>query len=267
MKNTMILSFALLTGFIVIPQISEAQQTNAVQQTFYGRPLRLNNLSNLESLEANDLAASQKTEVLLSWLAAERGNPSPAITGHGGGQIDTDYIQAQITKTLETQGDPLAMSWVASSSLLKDPDIRDNMQIVLGFMGDAGQVTALEHILLNNKNPYLRAMAAEDLGLLGSTSSLPVLKAVRKDNFGLTFASEQNGGKMTTFYPVRQVVEETIRILSTPSLLAQQKMRGQLFAGRLASARKYAATHMLSQSHFVRIANRSTTRVKRLPGA
>ena len=112
----------------------------------------------------------------------------------------------------------------------------------------------------------LRAVTAEDLGLLGSVSSLPALRQARKDSFSLTFAREEHGGKMATFYPVRQVVEETIRVVSTPSLLAQEKQRGQFFANRVVAAKKYAMAHKLSPSHFVRIANRSQAPGKRAPG-
>lgn len=235
------------------------------QQSLYGRPAQLRSLADLNLLESNDLSASQKTEVLVSWLAEERNNPSRTVTGHGGGAIDTDYLQAQITKALETKGDPLAISWIASSTSLKDQGLRAHMQLALGFMGDQSQVPMLEKILMHNKNPYLRAIAAEDLGLLGAVSSLPILKQTRKDSFSLTFASEQNDGKLTTFYPVRQTFEETILILSNSSLLAQQKHRGQFFASRLIVARKYALAHHLSQAQFVRIANRS--RKERRPSA
>ena len=261
MKISISVFLAALVCIALFPQSVEAQKT------LYGKPVRLNSLADLDLLDANDLAAPQKTEVLLSWLAAERANPSPTVAGLGGGPIDTDYIQAQITKALETKGDPLAVSWVANSTSLRDPAIRDSMQLVLGSMGDKSQIPAIEKILLNNKNPYLRAVAAEDLGLLGSISSLPTLRQACKDSFSLTFASEEHGGKMATFYPVRQVAEETIRVVSTPSLLAQEKKREQFFGSRLVESRKYALAHKLSPSHFVRIANRSRAPGKRAPGA
>ena len=258
------LHFLVLFAVVTAPSVLQGVQA---QQSFYGRPVRLRSLADLNLLEGNDLTTSQKTEVLLSWLAEERDNPSPTTAGHGGGPIDSDYLQAQIIKALETKGNPLAVGWVAASTFLKDQGTRDGMRLVLGFMGDKGQIPAMEKILTSSPNPYFRAMAAENLGLLGGVSSMPTLKRARKDAFSVSFASEQNEGKLTTFYPVRQVVEETINILGKPGLLAQEKQRGQFFANRVVAAKKYAMAHKLSPSHFVRIANRSRAPGKRAPGA
>ena len=256
-----------LIVLLTVVTVPSVLQSVHAQQSLYGRPARLRSLADLNLLEGNDLATSQKTEVLLSWLAEERDNPSPTTAGHGGGPIDTDYLQAQIIKALETKGDPLAVGWVSASTSVKDQSTRDGMRLVLGFMGDKGQIPAMEKILTSNTNPYFRAMAAENLGLLGAVFSIPTLKSARKDAFSVSFASEQNEGKLTTFYPVRQVVEETINILGKPGLLAQEKQRGQFFAAKVMAAKKYALAHKLSPSHFVRIANRSRAPGKRAPGA
>lgn len=247
--------FSIVTLFMVI-SLSAPQQAHA-QQTLYGLPARMRDLSDLELTDTNTLTPPQKTEVILSWLVEERNHPSPTTQGTGGSPIDSDYLQAQIVKDLEVWGDPNAVGWVLSSTSLKDEGLRDIMVLVLGSMGDRSQLPKIESIMQDNPNPYLRAIAAEDLGLLGSVSSIPVLEKAAKDPFFLTFASESHGGKVIDFYPVRQVAGETLKVLRDPDALKLKMERNQFFVQRLNNARLYAHQHNLKPERFTKIADRS----------
>lgn len=252
-------------------------QRGVAQAVFHGLPARLRDLNDLRLLKDDApqaaiealadapeapgpppkerFTAPQKTEVLLSWLRAERRDPSPTTTGGGGGPIDSGYIQAQLVKKLEVEGDPRAVEWVLSSRDLKDEGLRDAMRLVLGFKGDRSQVHDLERILLKNPNPDFRSIAAEDLGLLGSASSLPALERALGDEYPLTFASHSHGGEVVTLHPVRQVVAETIRILSDSTVREAQMERGRFFARTAAAMRRDTLPGNMTPRHFVDIAN------------
>ena len=247
--------FSIVVLFMVV-SLYAPQQAHA-QQTLYGLPTRIRDLGELELTTTSDLTLPQKTEIILSWLAEERNHPSPTTRGTGGSPINSNYIQAQIVKNLEVWGDPNAVGWVLASTSLKDEVLRDAMVLVLGSMGDQSQIAKIESIMLSNPNPYLRAIAGENLGLLGSVSSIPVLEKAAKDPFFQTFASESHGGKVIDFYPVRQVAGETLKVLRDPVSIKLKLERNQFFVQRLSNARIYARQHNLKPDRFIKIARRS----------
>lgn len=224
-------------------------------QGFYGKPARLRNLSDLRLIEGTDLTHVQKMEVLLSWLVSERNNPSAPSIGLGGGVIDSNYTQAQIVKALAAWGDPTEIGWVTSSTSLNEESLRDCMILAIGGKGDKAQIKALERILLDNPNPYLRAIAADDLGSLVSVSSASVLEIASKDAYSQTFASEANAGKVTTYYPVRQAAGQALKIFNNADLLAKKRKFAEADANRLTEAKKHPPIAPFTAEHFVAIAN------------
>lgn len=260
----------------------QAQQKPSVRESsvgtgLYGLPTHLRDLTDLSLLEDDvpQAAAStpigsqeapslpqkslytapQKSEVYLSWLAAERKTPSSVTTGLGGGPIGTNYIQAQIVKGLSADGDRLALEWVLSSKELKDEGLRDAVRLALGGMGDQSQVQDLERILLKNPNPYFRAIAVDDLGLLDSAASLPVLERALEDSYSETFASHSHGGKVVTLYPVREAAAQTVKVLGDPVMREAKRKWSQPLRDRKVDNSLYMLAHGMSAQHFVDIAN------------
>ncbi len=282
MKPLLLAASIAALGMALLLPCAQAQQQAlapqvAAQTGFYGLPAHLRDLTDLLLLEDDPpqaagatqadgsevpslppmkrFTAPQKTEVLLSWLAAERKNPSPTTTGLGGGPIGTDYIQAQLVKGLAADGDRLALEWVLSSKSLKDEGLRDAVRLALGGMGDQGQIPALERILLKNPNPYFRAIAVDDLSLLDSAASLPVLERALEDDYSETFASHTHGGKVVTLYPVREAAAQTIKVLENPVMREVKRKWSQPLLNSKTDNSQYMSAHRMSPQHFVDIAN------------
>ncbi|UCH35270.1 MAG: HEAT repeat domain-containing protein, partial [Armatimonadota bacterium] len=190
--------------------------------------------------------ATDRADILISWLIEERMEPSGTTLGLGGGDINSGYIMSQIIMSLVELGDPLLVLEVATSSHLAsvDDNVRDAMRITLGLMGDGDQARELMRILDTHAEPYFRALAAKALGRVGAAEARPRLKRALEDPFTVRAGNSVRG--LYTAYPVREGAETALRMLDDPARFTHAKQRAEMFAQRLDNARKQAIARGMS---------------------
>ena len=205
----------------------------------YQRPARLENLTYLSpGLYNIGLTRPQWTEVLLTWLAEERNNPTPTATGLGGGPIDSSYIQVQIIKGLGDQGSPLVLGTLVASPDLNDEGIRDALHLALARMGAKGQGPAVRR-LLAHPDPQFRALAVECCYDIGLKEALPDLQTALQDPYSESFVSIHEG--LVKFYPVRRLAKETIRNLNNPTIMEDVRERNNRYNAKVENERQAIA--------------------------
>lgn len=184
--------------------------------TVHGLPTKIKGLSDLYLLDqAKDLKAVQKTEVLLTWFVEERRRPTPTSTGLGGGPVDSNYIQTQISQMLAGDGDLRAMKWLATSPKLRSSAVRHALFISLNDVQDDRGRIALLDTLMNDPNPYMRERAAVGLGYWKHDDVIFALRNALSDPYFVTYEPTHIGlGQqpgLQTFRPVRRAAAEALR--------------------------------------------------------
>ena len=222
----------------------------------HGLPGRLRTLTDLELVPKAPLSDFQKTEVLFTWLVEERREPSPATTGLGGYPIDSDWIQRNIVMVLAGVADPLVMRRLAASKQVRDPGLREGVDLALAVMGDKSRTPALIRILKTSRQPSFRAKAAAMLGSLGVHKAVPALKQALKDPHVVVSAGGLHSAKGDLHYPVRKTAAIALRVLKAlrnqpePDLGEYDRNRSARFERRLAEAQRNEAA---SDPHYLRL--------------
>jgi hypothetical protein len=211
------------------------------ERLIHGLPARMRSLTDLTPIgDVNTtLTAFQRTEVLVNWLVEERRTPSPTRTGLGGGPIDTDYIQEQLILSMGLYGDPLAIQWLFRNS--SHPELRDDLSVALGIMGDASQVGNLRRILFASQNPYLRRLSTRAMQHLGAVEAIPDLELASEDPFVFPLANFRTGADET--YPVREAARGVLMALQRADVLEAAVAQRTKFTDSVRDAAAYRTRH------------------------
>ena len=219
--------------------IASAKASTALVGSFpedYGLPRR-GSLGDTYTLEQRkDLSNLQKMRITAVWLERERANPTPPFPGHGGCEINTQYIQAQLIKTIAEFGDPRELRIMAANEK-NDPTMRDAYRLALGIMGDRQQSGELVRILKTSPDPYYRVLAATYLRFQTGPEVKSALEAATKDNYEV---SCDNGTRKV--YPIKREAAASLAIVEAPGFAESLQQRWAKFDNRLRDQEAEAQT-------------------------
>lgn len=219
----------IIVAWLFVPTASSAGAQ--LTPDTYGLLSRMPDLTWLDMRKtASELTSVQRTEVLVIWLIDERRHPRTRETGLGGGEITSGYIREQILKSFMGYGSIPAIRQITSDRKV-GRDLQTEMRIVLGTLGDRTQIPLLTDILKRNPEPYYRCLAAESLGSMGATETIPTLKAALNDKYTAMMGNCME--PVHIGYPVRRSAQQSISILSDPKTAQAQLERMKPYTERL----------------------------------
>lgn len=193
----------------------------------YGLPNNITGLVETQNLgPSSRLTSTQKTEVILYWIAEERvhhqaKSPVPDFPNY------SEYVQSQLAWALMERGDAAMLDAIAHDKRVA-PWAREAAQLGLGMKGDKAQIAALIRILKTDPRGEFRVLAAHALGTCGAKEAIPALEAAMKSDpyKRLHYGHLSSGyeiGPDGLYYPVREDAREAHRNLQDDAVIAYKE--------------------------------------------